>query len=282
MAKRRSNPLAKIRRAGAIRPPKAAEMEARKRLQGLMALIQTDVVTATELATHWDAGPLQVATALRAVLNKWQGVRSVEQIAREWVGTTDRYARDRLQDRIATAYGVDQVRVFDDQTVRDAAELAVQETTNKITSISGDYIGSVARAVLQNYQQIPFPEGRSLIQEIEHQTGVSFTKAKQLARHQTSVITSAVNQARQTSVGIEEYYWESADDERVVGKPGGKYPSGNRVHGDHWDRDWRNNGGKAYRWDKQFHDGPPGRAPGCRCVARPKIDLDKLTDRVLI
>ena len=280
---RRRRPIPKIRRAGPIRPPKAAEMSSRRRLIRLLTSIEHDVIKAAELALHWDIGPAQMAVMLRVILDRWRDADQAAAIASEWTGEIDRLARERLQERIANALGVDMTRIFDDQMVRTAATAAAEQTANLITKMTEDYIGKVADAALQNYRQIPFPEGRSLIQEIQHQTGMAFTRARTIARHQTSVINGSVNRARQKSVGIEEYYWESADDERVVGRPGGKYPEGNAVHGDHWKRDWRHNGGKSRRWDAPYSSGGafPGEAVNCRCVALPKIDIDKLTERVL-
>jgi uncharacterized protein with gpF-like domain len=280
---RRRRPLPKIRRAGPIRPPKAAEMAARKRLLRLLASIEQDVVKAAELALAGEAGPERLAEILRGILDRWRDAGEAAAIARDWTGEIDRLARERLQERLANALGVDMTRIFDDLTVRTAAAAAAEETANLITKMTEDYLGRVANAALQNYRQIPFPEGRSLVQEIQHQTGMAFTRARTIARHQTSVINGTVNRARQASVGIEEYYWESADDERVVGRPGGTYPKGNAVHGDHWKRDWRHNGGKSRRWDEPYATGGafPGEAVNCRCVALPKIELDKLTEKVL-
>lgn len=282
MATRRKRPVPRQGRAGAIRPARATELRARKLLLELIRQANIDLMAIVDLVAHGEIGQAQALAALEQRIAKWKSVLPAAAIAAEWVETASKYSRDRLQERIAVALGVGMTHIFDDQTVREAAEIAAKGAIAKITSVKNEYLDEVYAAVLQNYRQIPFKGGMSLTQVIQKLTGVSFKKARFIARHQNSVITSGVNRARQIAVGIEEYFWETALDEKVVGNPNGKYPKGNDAHGDHWSRDWRNNGNKAYRWDEPFHDGFPGEPPNDRCVARPKIVRDKLTDRVLI
>ena len=155
--KRCHRPLPKIRRAGPIRPPKAAEMSARRRLLRLLTDIERDVIKAAELALHWDLGPAQLALILRGITDRWRDAGEAAAIARAWTVNIDALAKERLQERIAGALGVDMTRIFDDQTVRDAATAAAEQTANLITNMTQDYVGRVADAALQNYRQIPFP-----------------------------------------------------------------------------------------------------------------------------
>ena len=92
-----------------------------------------------------------------------------------------------------------------------------------------------------------------------------------IARDQTSKINTAVNQARQTEIGIEEYIWRTCKDSRVVGAPGGKWPEGNATHGNHYKRE-----GVKYRWDTPPYDGHPGYAINCRCYPEPVIIPENL------
>ena len=56
-----------------------------------------------------------------------------------------------------------------------------------------------------------------------------------------------------------------------MGNPGGLYPEGNAVHGNHWERE-----GQEFRWDQPPEDGHPGQPIECRCSAEPIIDLEEL------
>jgi SPP1 gp7 family putative phage head morphogenesis protein len=95
--------------------------------------------------------------------------------------------------------------------------------------------------------------------------GVTKAKAALLARDQTLKLHSAITQERQQQAGIAEYRWSTSRDERVRGRPGGKWPDGL-----HWQLE-----GKIFRWDdppvisKDGRRGHPGEDYQCRCVAVP-------------
>lgn len=267
----------KVVKAGAIRPPKAVEMNVRALLLDIAEKAQLDAMTIIQAIESGNISAIQAANALEEMLHKWEGMDS-KSLAEMWVTATDGFAKKRLQDRVANAFGVQTAYIFDDESVRYAAHLMAYQTAGKIVDVPREYIQNVARAAIQNYQGIPFPEGRSLTQQIMHENHMTFERARTVARHQTSVINTAVNQARQTAIGIDEYYWSSSNDERTVGNPNGLYPYGNKAHGDHWERDYRHNGGEAYRWDDPFEDGLPGYPPRCRCTALAKLDRRRMMD----
>jgi SPP1 gp7 family putative phage head morphogenesis protein len=78
-------------------------------------------------------------------------------------------------------------------------------------------------------------------------------RAELIARDQSAKMAAAFNQARSESVGIEEYTWQTAGDERV--------------RDSHREKD-----GNNYRWDSPPEDtGNPGDDVNCRCVALPYI-----------
>ena len=96
--------------------------------------------------------------------------------------------------------------------------------------------------------------------------GVSATNAKRIARDQTNKTIGDLTKVRHEQAGVTEYIWRTAEDERVVGEPGGLYPTGNSRHMNHAERD-----GKRFRWDNPPPDGHPGQAIQCRCVAQAVI-----------
>lgn len=145
------------------------------------------------------------------------------------------------------------------------------EARSRIVSLPEEYLAKVQQAVTHNYMQLPLPEGKSLTEYIKALSGATEMQANRIARDQTSKINMAINQARQQEVGIEEYIWRTARDRRVVGRPGGAYPTGNQVHGNHYKRE-----GQIFRWDKPPFDGHPGYAINCRCIAEPIIDVANL------
>jgi SPP1 gp7 family putative phage head morphogenesis protein len=128
------------------------------------------------------------------------------------------------------------------------------------------------KAIMNDYRGAGFSDGsKSLAGAIRAIAGATREKASVIARDQTAKLMSDMARARQEDAGITHYVWRTAGDNRVVGRPGGLYPKGSRLHGNHWDRD-----GKVYRWNQPPEDGHPGKAILCRCVALPIIDPAKL------
>lgn len=106
--------------------------------------------------------------------------------------------------------------------------------------------------------------------------GISYRRARIIARDQTSKLNSSLTQGRMTDAGLETYVWDTAQDERVRGDPSGLYPKALPSHfvmqGKicRWDDPtvWLENG----EWVKRAGDAPyfhPGMAIMCRCVAVP-------------
>jgi SPP1 gp7 family putative phage head morphogenesis protein len=125
---------------------------------------------------------------------------------------------------------------------------------------------------LTNYQELPLPEGQSLTEYLaQYLPDKHKTRARTIARDQTSKVNTALMRARCEEIGSEEYIWRTAGDSRVTGNPNGLYPDGNKTHGNHYARN-----GNKFRWAEPPSDGHPGYAINCRCVAEPIVDIEKL------
>lgn len=136
------------------------------------------------------------------------------------------------------------------QQVSEAARLA---NVRLIKSIPEQYFEKLGDAVGKNMERgMRFED---LAKEIERIGDVTESRAKLIARDQTSKMNGAFNQIRQLSLGIEKYQWQTSGDERV--------------RDDHAAND-----GETFRWDKAPATGHPGEAVNCRCVAIPVLDLD--------
>lgn len=105
-------------------------------------------------------------------------------------------------------------------------------------------------------------------------------KAKLIARDQVGKLYGLIAQQEDTQAGIEEYDWSTSHDERVRGKPGGKYPNATPSH---WLMEkrtcqwvnstvwWEHTG-----WMTRDTRAPmvhPGMAIQCRCVSISRVDL---------
>lgn len=82
---------------------------------------------------------------------------------------------------------------------------------------------------------------KDIMKEIKNAKNMTKNKAKLLARDQVGKLTGELTKRRQTEAGINYYRWSTAKDERVRGRPGGRYP---KAIPSHWAME-----GKLCRWD---------------------------------
>lgn len=191
--------------------------------------------------------------------------------AANFVGQVSSSNKATIEKSVAAALSVDFATIVDGSDIGALLDMALGENVALIRSIPAQHFAEVGRAVLDNYRGVPLPNGKSLTARLQEIGGITKNRAKFIARDQTSKLTGDLNQARMDDNGIDEYYWRTARDERVVGTPGGLYPKGTRGHGNHYERE-----GKEFSWKSPPHDGHPGQAYNCRCYAEPKLNLDKL------
>lgn len=261
-----------VRRARASKPSTRIARLIYKDLEKLFGPMFDEVGGALPwIQTHPNI--VSVTGALRTMLDRWRRIMgpSAKAIAAKWTSAVSEYDRRALEKSLAKVLGIDTTTIWDDRRLLDATDLMRQEAVSLISSFPDKYFADVERAVMDSYAQVELPNGDSLTERIQHLTGLTYDRAKLVAVDQTNKIHCAVTQARQMDLGIEEYIWRTAKDQRVVGNPAGLYPSGNRKHGNHWDRE-----GKIYRWDEPPFDGHPGWPIRCRCYAEPVINYDKL------
>ena len=189
-----------------------------------------------------------------------------------WFFDIDGYSKKRFEDSIRRAMGVDAKSILDPVLADEVRRATISENVALIRSIPREFYGDVMSAIVADYRGDGFPDGsKSLAGRIQNLTGITKERASFIARDQTAKLNSVLAEARQTDAGVTHYVWRTAGDRRVVGTPGGLYPKGNRTHGNHYERD-----GKIYDWKKPPVDGPPGRAPNCRCISSPVINPAEL------
>lgn len=166
----------------------------------------------------------------------------------------------QLIEAIKRSVRVDVTGLLGSQAIADVMERNIIANTSLITSIPDQYIQRVRNTVLsgvqagQRWEEI----AKGLVEAGE----VTANRAKLIARDQTSKMNAAFNEARQVSLGIEEYVWAGAMDERE-----------RETH--------RENEGKTFRWDTPpAVTGHPGDDVNCRCTALPKFNLEAYEARL--
>lgn len=265
----------RLRKFRKPRPAIEAERRMKRQLRSMWNRILFPATVRIKELIKQGISPTLLAQELTKILNQVEleyGFATDEVLGR-WFGDLDDKTKIAVNYSLRKALGVDVEVLYDQKVIADTLAMGGMEASQLIKTIPGDYLGQVARAVNNNFKGVPLPEGRTLIQQIEHLGGVSNNRAKIIARDQTSKLQGVLNQVRQESIGIDEYIWRNSKDQRVVGNPVGLYPKGNKVHGNHWERE-----GNIYRWDSPPPDGHPGQAILCRCWAEAVLDIKKILE----
>ena len=174
-------------------------------------------------------------------------------VANSFVNNSNQINKRRFYSAIEEAVGVDLGAIVQSENLEDILTATTRENVSLIKSIPQEYFKKIESIVFTGTTQ-----GRSassMLEEIRNTGNVTKKRAKLIARDQSSKLNSALNQQRQQNLGVEEYIWRTAGDERV--------------------RDsHRSKNGKIYRWDSPPQDtGHPGQDIQCRCVAQPIIKL---------
>ena len=271
----------------AVNDPKKIEMDARRRLKNLTEPVQLELEGIIENMRGKSAR--QVGEELEGVRRRYnfQIETVADTIASSWVDSVNQYNKDKFMSYMRKVLGID-IGAMVDEAMKDQLDVMMMESASYIKTIPDYLVGKVAQRVLQHYKGEPMPENRTLRQQIREEFKVSDGRAKVLARDQTSKMNTSISSIRQTNLGIDTYIWKTVEDERVVGRPGGKYPKITKLHRNHWmmqgllckwDDPTVYSDDKGKTWKKRLQQMPqnhPGVDIMCRCRAAPYIDIEKL------
>jgi uncharacterized protein with gpF-like domain len=269
----------------AVRPSKQAEVVARDFMLNLARRVKARV----DDVAHLFVEPESAHAALAGLLQKYDSAMNrgfAASFANKWAESISEIEKKKLSDMLASSLGVDTLHILDDPIVGEAVKLAQFNAEELIKSFPREYLADVSQAVLNNFLGIPQPEGRTLTEQLFEIHRESKYHARLVARDQTSKMTTALNQVRMQSVGIDEYIWRTAGDGRVVGFPGGYKPS--KAHGNHykmegtycrWDDPAVYSDDTGITWKQRTGDMPKTQAGydiNCRCISLPVIRPEKI------
>jgi len=193
-------------------------------------------------------------------------------LASNVVSKEDKTERDRLQESMRGALGVDVVNIVNGEGLNNAIESAVAYNTNLITSIPEQYLSKISDVVLS--ETVKGRTATSMIEQIQHIGDVTKNRARLIARDQTNKINGDLTRERQTASGIRAFRWRTVGDEAV-----------RESH--------RRRNGKIYAWRPEDVGkkikvgnktvtlldpnadgiGYPGEEIQCRCIAEAIIEL---------
>jgi uncharacterized protein with gpF-like domain len=190
---------------------------------------------------------------------------------RRWLKAFDKGAEDLAKYFVDRAAGATDVQLADilkkagftvqfraTYDVNNAMQAAIGENVGLIKSIASQHLTEVEGLVMRSMQN-----GRdlaTLTQELTQRYQVTSRRASFIARDQSNKMTSVINRARQTELGITQARWRHSH--------GGKHPRKSHVDASQAD------GGKGKVYDVAkgcLIDGEyvwPGQLPNCRCTAQ--------------
>lgn len=181
----------------------------------------------------------------------------MERLAREFAQRTATHQRVQLNRQTRAALGVD--APIADKHAASVIDGFVHENVALIKSIPSQLHDQVEQVVTRGLQAGTL--GGDLAEEVENRFSVAESRARLIARDQVGKLNGQISQARNQEMGLTHYIWRTAQDERVRGDPGGKYP---KAWPSHFDRE-----GKRYSYSAPPEGGPPGQAILCRCYDEP-------------
>lgn len=205
-----------------------------------------------------------------------------ERMAARTVSMAEAESTGAFLKSVNKAVGVDLEPVLNSQGMSEYLTVATRANVDLIKSVPQEYFDRIENAVLGGVRGGQAPA--QIARNIREATGVSERRARLLARDQSAKLTSEITERRQSQSGIQYYRSSTAGDERVTGKPGGKYPNAKISC---WGISQRDIGyGKGvYTWkDGAEWGGQTGLHPGrhhnlCRCSATPVFNFELPKDK---
>jgi len=170
----------------------------------------------------------------------------------EAVERAKEYTDIGLVNNIKSSTGVDiSAFLVNSGKILNAVQLAQTENVALIKSIPEKYFGQIESIIKSGFENGIRHE--ALAREIFEVAEMTERRAALIARDQMAKMNSDFNRIRQTDLGIKQYEWQTAGDERV--------------RDSHAEND-----GKIFNWDDPpAETGHPGENVNCRCVALPLI-----------
>ena len=156
--------------------------------------------------------------------------------------------RERLVSAFRAALGVDIRPLLLESGIREAMESAIAENVNLVRTIPPRAHDGLRARLQRELMDAPFDQAR-LSRLLREEYGSSGYNLRRLTRDQTGKVIGQLTELRHRQVGIAEYIWRTAADERV--RPGHAALDGTQ---------------------RRYGEGiRPGEEIQCRCIAIPVI-----------
>ncbi|ENX22459.1 hypothetical protein F892_01701 [Acinetobacter vivianii] len=209
-----------------------------------------DLVIPTVGQNIGDAWFSDMITAFREKLTKYV-VEVSRPVATKVVNDTRKEVDKQIAEHTKSIIGVDLTPFYRASDIQDVVDTNIEANVSLIRSIPSQYADKVEALVLNALQTGQTNE--ELAKAIAKLGQTTDYRARLIAADQMGKINGQINKARQLSMGVETYTWQTAKDERV------------RL-------DHRHKQGETFRWDDPPAGGHPGEPIRCRCTALPNYE----------
>lgn len=221
-----------------------------------------------------DTTALSITARLSRIMQRLASI-SVDEIASRiasgLVSRANFQNKEQTQRTYSEAFGIDLTGMLGDGAIREKMADAVRENVGLITSIQTDFINDIGEKVFGNLLE----GGRSenLINIIRDRGDVTLSRAKFIARDQTSKLNAELTEARSNALGMDIYEWSGTGDERerkshfVLNGMLCKY-SDPTVYSDDGGKTWKK------RSSIGAFIGKPGEDYQCRCLSLPYVSWE--------
>lgn len=209
-----------------------------------------DIVIPTVGQNIGDAWFSDMMTAFREQLTKYV-VEVSRPVATKVVNDTRKEVDKQIAEHTKSIIGVDLTPFYRASDIQDVVDTNIEANVALIKSIPSQYADKVEALVLNALQTGQTNE--ELAKAIATLGQSTDSRARLIAADQMGKINGQINKARQLSMGVETYTWQTAKDERVR-------------------TDHRHKQGMTFRWDDPPTGGHPGEPIRCRCTALPNYE----------
>ena len=257
----KKNRTEKKKKVGLVKNPEGPEVKYRKWLQGLVKRLATDtkeqilpLLKRLEPDYVNDAYAQTLEQAFNRLRRGYEDIgRNASIVSNSFTNDVNNVNKTRFYKAMEGAVGVDLKNIVQGEGLENIMFATNKENVSLIKSIPEEYFKRIESIVFTG--TIQGRNATSMIQQISKAGGISDRRARVIARDQSSKLNSALNQQRSQNLGIEEYIWRTAKDDRVRASHKSK-------------------NGKVFRWDNPPKDtGHPGQDIQCRCVAQAIINV---------
>jgi hypothetical protein len=249
LAPARPSPL--LRRAPRILPPTNA---ARDYLQGLLRVVE---LTRDAVDKHvlQPGGGIEAA---RAEVAEQLEPAAVRRLVRRVAATVDAHNRAQVAKQVRAVF---QLEPTDDGDYTALLRAWRRENIALSTRVAADFLDGVARIAGVRGDKA---EDDELRKGIDHEHRKARNRAAFIAEDQTGTLNGKLTGRRHRDLGVVRYRWRNSRDERVRGRPDGRWPNAKHSH---WSRE-----AQIFEDAKPPEDGHPGEPPRCRCWREPVFE----------